>query len=740
MTIDKTLALYATTGSDTDNNTLTYSVSDKTIYGYGGNNYIYAGTSNDTLFVGSDVDALTSKTESDDTDSSNGNDYLVASNDSAKVASSNDLSSYYTTKNPDTVADVIPVVSGTGPNTIMDVIPVVSDTTGSKTVADVIPVVSDTTGPNTVADVIPVVTGTGPNTIMDVIPAIINGTPGNDTISAEPNTTVNGGAGDDQITVYGGSLVHGDAGNDTIIAHNTGGNGSILSIYGDDGNDTITVTPVTLRGSSTPSFGNEILSGGAGNDTIQGSFGNDTISGGTGADTFVFNQTEYNHINFSSGVSRPAGGPNSHTIIQDFELANDRLSFGDIYTNLGAVTGSNLFRIGSREFTAADAQYMIDHATTTTVDGRTSTVLHMPDSIDSSTITLVGISPSQLTVQHFGFANSVINGTAGNDTLNGTTGNDTIYAGDGNDYIISHAGNDVLDGGNGNDTFSLDGTGNHTVSGGAGDNTYRVYDDVNTTITGGSGRDSFTLSNNGSNIVHGGDGNDFFSITGDGTNTLYGGAGDDSFYGSRGSNGSLTAYGEAGNDSMYGSDADYLFFSGGAGNDVLTGGGFGVHYLNGDAGNDIISMNAGLSATLAVNPNMNPTTDTTVHATGGEGVDRFYVRASYTNKYLNTLINGDAHHDYFIHDFNVNEDILQLQSNEHNVYSLPGFRYSGDITTTTEYNFNTIDHVNFVTINGQESSQIIMKSASGNETFTVTLLGVDQGEFDRIQWDSGIIY
>lgn len=112
---------------------------------------------------------------------------------------------------------------------------------------------------------------------------VINGTPGNDTITTYGlGETINGLGGNDTIDARGGKDdVAGGAGNDFL----RGGSGDDR-ISGADGSDTI------LGGSE-----NDILSGGTGadslngetgNDLLDGGLGNDTLIGGPGADRFAF--------------------------------------------------------------------------------------------------------------------------------------------------------------------------------------------------------------------------------------------------------------------------------------------------------------------------------------------------------------------------------------------------------------------------------------------------------------------
>ncbi len=94
---------------------------------------------------------------------------------------------------------------------------------------------------------------------------IVNGTPGNDTITTYSlSETINGLSGNDTINAKGGNdVVKGGLGSDLMF----GGVGND-TMYGEDGADTV--------------------NGEAGNDLVNGGLGNDVLSGGPGADRFVF--------------------------------------------------------------------------------------------------------------------------------------------------------------------------------------------------------------------------------------------------------------------------------------------------------------------------------------------------------------------------------------------------------------------------------------------------------------------
>lgn len=147
-----------------------------------------------------------------------------------------------------------------------------------------------------------------------------------------------------------------------------------------------------------------------GDDTITGGAGSDTLSGGSGNDTFVFSPIAERHDHLFTpdmGRSVSADGstmPNYRDVITDFTIGEDTLSFGNLW-DLGAPSIFNNREVApllSQAFTVEKAQAMIDAAQDTTYEGKNAVVLDIYGP-DRSTITLVGLSASDLTLDMFGF-------------------------------------------------------------------------------------------------------------------------------------------------------------------------------------------------------------------------------------------------------------------------------------------------------------------------------------------------
>jgi Ca2+-binding RTX toxin-like protein len=153
-----------------------------------------------------------------------------------------------------------------------------------------------------------------------VMAAIINGTPGDDTLTDTPandvirgfagddnitsnfkNDRIDGGEGDDQILITspGRAYVVGGPGNDVIVSAQTG-SFSVQRLFGNDGDDNI-VVGMSPHGSRIEGgdgddvidvnnvSGNNVIYGGDGDDEIEAinSAGNNKIYGGLGQDNIT---------------------------------------------------------------------------------------------------------------------------------------------------------------------------------------------------------------------------------------------------------------------------------------------------------------------------------------------------------------------------------------------------------------------------------------------------------------------
>lgn len=260
--------------------------------------------------------------------------------------------------------------------------------------------------------------------------------------------TITGTEFDDTLYAGGGSgndTLYGGDGNDTLYA----GGGGNDTLYGGDGND-------ILYGGFTP---NAV--------TFNGGAGDDTITGGNGLRFFEFD------LGFG------------HDVITDFmPESHPSSSSGQI-----DLTAFNLSSFDALMAATAD------------VDG--SAVI----TLGSNTLTLTGVSKSQLSIFDFrGFkgtidaddglaatrgsiSDDIINGTSGDNFILGSYGNDDIFAGDGNDEVYGGEDDDVISGGAGDDRLNGD-LGNDTIIGGDGRD---IIDGSrgDDRLTGGAGDDHF---------------------------------------------------------------------------------------------------------------------------------------------------------------------------------------------------------------------------------------------------------
>ncbi|MCY4067159.1 MAG: calcium-binding protein, partial [Rhodospirillaceae bacterium] len=241
------------------------------------------------------------------------------------------------------------------------------------------------------------------------------------------------------------------SGADTV----TGGAGGDV-IRGDSGNDNISggAGNDVLLGDA----GNDIIDGGSGDDHIMGGAGNDTLTGGSGADVFLF-----------------AGNTGNDTIT-DFDVSEDTIDLSLLQTG-----------IGFDDLTIADLS-----------DGTGVTVTH---SALGGTVTLTGVSASQLTASNFNLpatppsteydtgegatierAEDPWEGTESGDFFVDSADATTMAMGGGDDTVLAGEGADTIDGGAGDDML-LGEEGDDTIHGGAGDDT----------LYGGSGADAFVF-------------------------------------------------------------------------------------------------------------------------------------------------------------------------------------------------------------------------------------------------------
>lgn len=180
----------------------------------------------------------------------------------------------------------------------------------------------------------------------------IQGGRGDDTLlGGAGDDELRGGKGDDRLEGgTGDDCLIGGLGDDTLAAEagdNTlEGNRGADSLSGGSGND-------LLRGGK----GDDRIDGGAGDDTIHAGTGSDTLSGGAGRDVFAFKAGD------------------EANLVLDFNLAEDRI---ELAADLGLDALAMLARLGRD----AEGNAVLDLGT-------------------GAMVTLLGVDPAELTVDHF---------------------------------------------------------------------------------------------------------------------------------------------------------------------------------------------------------------------------------------------------------------------------------------------------------------------------------------------------
>ena len=285
-----------------------------TLYGYGGNDYLFGGAGADVLYGGDGSDYLSGGDGADVLYGGVGNDTLHGGDgvDTIYGGAGLDILDY----SDETRALYI---SLSNPNEQL-----VTDADGET--VDVIGGIDGVYG------------GSGDDTIYgyddsstnpdDAYTNIFYGNGGNDLILGHGGNDIIYG-GDDNDSLYGGNgddLVSGDAGDDLIF-----GEAGNDTLYGGDGNDTIY--------------------GGAGADLIYGGAGNDTIYGGSGQDT----------IHLGEGVDHVYGGADQDTFVIDRPSVLANFGAGSVID--GGSTGSINFDtldLSAWSFADTDITYTSD--------------------------------------------------------------------------------------------------------------------------------------------------------------------------------------------------------------------------------------------------------------------------------------------------------------------------------------------------------------------------------------------
>jgi Ca2+-binding RTX toxin-like protein len=430
---------------------------------------------------------------------------------------------------------------------------------------------------------------------------LVQGGAGNDRlIGGGGRDVLQGGDGDDSIFAdYSDGRVDGGSGHDTLhlagnrssYAFTTDPNGDIrvgfvaIQIPGvpngaPTGNDRLLITGieqvtfadgtfalsdlVTPLNSTSPTNGNDTITGTAGNDIIDALAGDDVVNGGEGDDEL---RGGNGNDTLTGGAGRDIliGGEGNDRLIGEATLSGDLAFDGGNghdtvqLVSAGIIGGSSTPRITSVEsFIGSNFNDIIDLSTfTPDASAFGPGVLGVTIDGGHSNDQLIGTRNADMIVG--GSGDDTLVGGAGNDTLNGGFGRDNMAGGDGDDLLIAETGQSVdlvLDGGAGFDTLQfIDPV---WVGGPSGPRIQGIE-----AFVGSNSRDIFDLgtyaSGTGGNgvIVHAGSETDYVFGT-QYADTLNGGAGD-----------------------------DYLV--GGAGDDVLIGGA-GQDLVNGGAGRDTFDL------------------------------------------------------------------------------------------------------------------------------------------------------
>jgi Ca2+-binding RTX toxin-like protein len=480
----------------------------------------------------------------------------------------------------------------------------------------------------------------------------ISGGDGNDTAYAGAgNDTVTGGNDNDYIQGNGGDdAIDGGSGNDSAIGGQgndgiTGGTGNDI-LLGDDG-DVSNTGVVTLA--SSPTDGNDAISGNDGNDVIYGQGGNDAIiggqgndfaDGGAGADIMLGDDGTITGGTYSApesltdGNDTFTGGDGNDIMLGQggadlmFGGADDDIMFGGTGDDVMYGQTGNDTQSGD-----AGDDYMEGNQGADLMSGGTgdddmiggSSVANTPDTgdnMDGGDGADVMLGDNGIITRRFDLAGHLIRYTAANKlglqnnapirdvTLFADSdvigGNDFMTGGLGDDTAHGEAGNDIINGNEGDDDLYGE-LGADQIDGGAGDDAIvgdkgLIVDSIldgstQETISGQGNKVSVVIDSAGTKLrtvtlFDASNGGNDTAKGGVGNDVIHSGAGDDLVYGDNlapsAADGRDAIFADAGNDAVYGGGADDNLF-GGAGDD----------YLDGQAGGDIIYGGDGKDSLVA---------------------------------------------------------------------------------------------------------------------------------------------
>ena len=505
----------------------------------------------------------------------------------------------------------------------------------------------------------------------------IDGLAGNDQIFGKNGAdNLNGSEGDDLLYGEGGNdILHGGAGNDNL----RGGVGDD-QLFGGDGADT--------------------LIGGSGDNLLIGGLGDDYLQGGENTDTFRYGMGD--------GRDTISNRNNSGSTTDVLELTNgitiEDVSIRRIYNSLllrisdgGEIWVENFFlnetpslnEIKFDDGTTWDQTAIFDIVRQGTVGddylygSATADILHGLEGNDR----IEGYSgDDQL---HGDEGSDKLYGGKGNDTLLGGEGNDQLYGDDGNDVLTGGAGVDVIHGGSGNDTYlyesgfgqdiihnNADTTGTDAIVFGTGITKEQVIAErrANNLVLRVDGtEDSITVSNYflnidnsvssvvdeirfadgtnwdvaaikqltvhqtaGDDVIHGyAEDNVFDGLAGD--DEIHGGGGNDHLTGNTGGD---YLHGDAGNDTLIGNTGDDVLY-GGTGDDILDGG-EGDDIMSGYNGNDTYIFEAGFGNDKIIKNYYRNAESGTINFGAGITASQFSVIRSNQNLILTSTTSTDS--------------------------------------------------------------------------------------------------
>ena len=212
----------------------------------------------------------------------------------------------------------------------------------------------------------------------------------------------------------------------------------------------LSTTPTAGDDRLTGTTADDALNGLGGADTLNGGNGNDSLDGGEGADILVGGNGDDLLIG-GTGANQLFGGLGTDTAF--FDADEDTFAFALEADGRLSVTDAN----GDVNLLASVEELVFADRTLTVDQALASRVPSAGDDF---------LTGTQVADQILGFG--------GNDTITGLEGADTLNGGNGNDSLDGGEGADILVGGNGDDLL-IGGTGTNQLFGGLGTDT-AVFD------------------------------------------------------------------------------------------------------------------------------------------------------------------------------------------------------------------------------------------------------------------------